>query len=307
MSETGAQGSIFREPDGDCIVRATALGGQVRALACRTTATCREAVQRLGLSPIAAAALGRLMSGMLLLAQDLKRPEHSLTALVAGDGPLQSLTVVAEGDGSVRGSVGQPVVETRLLREGKLDVGSAVGAGTLTVIRDLGMKEPYIGRVRLQSGEIAEDLAYYLAVSEQVHSIVSLGVLLDRSGVRQAGGLIVQLLPDAREETIDYLEKQTAQFPDITRLLDEGCGPLQLLDRLLADPDIQILGVSPCAYRCRCSRPRMERNLVALGRQELADLAGDPAGIRLECHFCNKTYHFDQRELLDLLQRASGK
>jgi molecular chaperone Hsp33 len=307
MSGTSTERPTPCDAGDDCIIRATALGGQVRALACRTTTTCREAVRLLGLSPIAAAALGRLMSGMLLLAQDLKQPEHSLTALVSGDGPLQGLTVVAEGDGSVRGSVGQPVVETRLLREGKLDVGSAVGSGTLTIIRDLGMKEPYIGRVRLQSGEIAEDLAYYLAVSEQIRSIVSLGVLLDRTGVRQAGGLIVQLLPDADEDTIAYLEQRVAEFPDITQLLAEGFGPIQLLERLLADPDIQVLSESPCAYRCRCSRPRMERNLVALGRQELADLARDPAGIQLECHFCNKTYHFDQGELIDLLRRASDQ
>jgi molecular chaperone Hsp33 len=294
-----------RDPGGDYIVRATALGGKVRALACRTTDTCRDAVRLLDLSPIAAAALGRLMSGVLLLAQDLKQAKQSITALVHGDGPLGILTAVADGAANVRGMVGHPVTETLLLREGKLAVGSAVGKGTLTVIRDLGMKEPYVGRVRLVSGEIAEDLSYYLAVSEQISSIVSLGVKLDQNGVRHAGGLLVQLLPDAGEDTAAYLEDRAAAFPEITQLLEEGCSPQQMLERLLDDADIQYIGLTPCAYRCRCSRQRMTRNLTALGRRELADLAGDPAGIRLECHFCNKTYHFSQAQVQALLEHAT--
>lgn len=295
-----------RDPGGDYIVRATALGGKVRALACRTTLTCRDAVRLLGLSPIAAAALGRLMSGALLLAQDLKQSRHTITMQIHGDGPLVSLTAIADGAANVRGMVAQPVAETLLLREGKLDVGSAVGKGTLTVIRDLGMKEPYVGRVRLTSGEIAEDLSYYLAVSEQISSIVSLGVKLDQNGVRHAGGLLVQLLPDAGENIIVDLESRAAVFPEISQLLEDGCSPQQMLERLLGDNDIQFIGLTPCAYRCRCSRRRMESSLIALGKKELAELASDPAGIRLECHFCNQTYKFSQPQVEMLLMQASA-
>ncbi len=292
----------FTDNGDDYIVRATALKGAVRAFACRTTAICREAARLHQLSPLAAAALGRLMSGVLMLTQDLKRTEDSITAIIQGDGPLQGLTVIGEGDATVRGLVVQPVVETHYLSPGKLDVGSAVGEGTLTITRDMGLKEPYTGRVRLVSGEIAEDLTYYLAVSEQIPTAVSLGVKMDREGVLLAGGLMVQLMPDAGDEVAEYLERRVAGFPEITHLMSEGFNPHQLLDLLLGDPDIQYNDVTPCFYRCHCSRDRMARNLITLGRSELAELAADPAGINLECHFCSQHYHFDQREISELLK-----
>jgi molecular chaperone Hsp33 len=290
------------DPGGDYIVRATAMQGAVRAFACRTTETCREAVRLHQLSPLAAAALGRLMSGVLMLTQDLKRTEDSITAIIRGDGPLQGLTVIGEGDATVRGLVIQPVVETRYIRPGKLDVGSAVGTGTLTIMRDLGLKEPYIGRVRLVSGEIAEDLTYYLAVSEQIPTTVSLGIKMDQQGVLHAGGLMVQLMPDTGEEAIEYLEQRIAGFPEISQLMEEGFNPHQILDLLFGDPDIKYLGVTPCAYACHCSRDRMERNLLTLGRAELEELAADPAGINLECHFCSTQYRFSQKDIEVLLK-----
>ena len=292
---------IIQDPDGDYIVRATAYQGAVRALACRTTDTCREAVRLHGLSPVATAAFGRLMSGILMLAQDLKHPDDSITAIIRSSGPLAGMTVIADGRATVRGLVNVPSAETTYLRPGKIDVGSAVGEGTLTVMRDLGLKEPYVGTVRLVSGEIAEDLTYYLAVSEQIPSAVSLGVRMDRQGVLQAGGLLVQLMPDASDEIAEHLEKRVAGFPEISYLMEEGFNPHQLLDLLLGDPDIQYLGVMPCAYECHCNRERMRRNLAALGRQELLDLVADPAGVNIECHFCNKHYHFDQADVTELL------
>lgn len=288
------------DPGGDYIVRATAYNGAVRAFACRTTEICREAVRIHQLSPMAAAALGRLMSGTLMLAHDLKEAKHSITAIVRGNGPMQGMTVIATGDATVRGLVIQPVVETQYVRPGKLAVGSAIGEGTLTVMRDMGMKEPYIGKVRLVSGEIAEDLTYYLAVSEQIPSAVSLGVRMGPEGVMQAGGLIVQLMPDAGDEIAAHLEKRVAGFPEISGLMDDGFTPHQLLDLLLGDPDIQYLATTPCAYSCPCSRDRMLRNLIALGREELTDLAATEAGIDLQCHFCGKTYHFNQNEMIRL-------
>jgi molecular chaperone Hsp33 len=295
-------------PAGDYIVSALALHGQVRAFACQTTVLCNEALHIHQLSPMAAVALGRLMTGVLLLtAQGLKNDNDTITAIVRGDGPLQGMTVVGTGAQTVRGYCYQPIVETINKRPGKLDIGQAVGQGTLTVLKDLGLKEPYMGKVELISGEIAEDLTYYLASSEQTPSAVGLGVLIDANGVSHAGGFLVQLMPDASQEVVDYLEQRVGGFPEVTFLMQEGFTPDQILDLLLGDQDIQYYEQKPAAYVCSCSRERMEKNLIALGRIELADLAKDPKGINLECHFCEKHYAFSQPEILTLLQEIGSK
>ncbi|MDW7659249.1 MAG: Hsp33 family molecular chaperone HslO [Bacillota bacterium] len=285
----------------DIIVRATAHNDQLRAFACRTTGVCREAVRIHGLSPAAAAAFGRLMSGILMLAQDLDQPGDSLTAIVHSDGPIQGMTVIGEQDATVRGTVLQPVVETHYRAEGKLDIGSAVGRGTLTIIRDMRLKEPYIGRVALVSGEIAEDMATYLAVSEQIPSVVSLGVKMDRQGITHAGGLIIQLMPESDEGLAEWLEGQIADFPDVTTLLETSTSPEEILERLLGADNVRIHTRIPCAYACPCSRERMSRNLIAMGREELSALAQDEQGINLECHFCGRHYHFQKEEVQKLL------
>ena len=287
--------------DQDHIVRATACHHTVRALACRTTDVCREAVRLHGLSPMAAAALGRLMSGVLMMTQDLDQPGDTITAIIQGDGPLQGMTVVGEQNATVRGTVLQPIVETRYREDGKLDIGFAIGKGTLTIIRDLRLKKPYIGRVALVSGEIAEDLAAYFAISEQIPSIVSLGVRMTREGITQAGGLIIQLLPDADEEIISWLEQRVSQFPDVTALLETGATPQQLLEKLLGADNVQVHSITPCAYACPCNRERMARNLIAMGYEQLSELAADPEGIHLECHFCNRSYYFSQSDVQKLL------
>ncbi len=295
-----------QDPGGDYIVRATALDNAVRAFACRTTQTCQEATRIHQLSPASATALGRLMSGLLMLAQDLDQPEQSISAIIRSNGPMQGLTAVATGRSTVRGLVRQPVVETVYRQPGKLDIGQAVGEGTLRIIKDSGLKEPYIGQVDLLSGEIAEDLAGYLLQSEQVPTILSLGVLLDRDGIRQAGGLLVQLMPDAGDDIMAYLESRAAGFPDITFLLQEDFNPQQLIDLFIGDPNIIYHSLQSCRYECSCHRDRMMRNLIALGAAELADLAADPQGIELSCHFCNKKYRFSQPELQQLLQDLAG-
>jgi molecular chaperone Hsp33 len=295
-----------RDPQPDIIVRATAHNDQLRAFACRTTGVCREAVRLHGLAPAAAAALGRLMSGVLMLAQDLDQPGDSMTAIVHSDGPLQGMTVIGEQDATVRGTVLQPVVETHYRAEGKLDIGSAVGRGTLTIIRDMRLKEPYVGRVALVSGEIAEDLATYLAISEQIPSVVSLGVKMDRQGITHAGGLMIQLLPDADEGLAEWLEGQIAVFPDVTTLLEEGVTPEEMLSRLLGADQVRIHARTPCAYACPCSRERMSRNLIAMGKDELVALARDEDGINLECHFCGRHYHFHKDEVQKLLAQSNG-
>ena len=288
--------------DSDYIVTATALSGKVRALAIRSTNLVKEALRIHKTSPVATAALGRFLTGTLFLADTLKGDGDSLTVNIRSDGPLQGMTAVADSHGNVRGYCLEPVVETTYHRPGKLNVGAAVGNGKLTVVKDFGLKEPYVGQVELVSGEIAEDFTYYLASSEQTPSIVSLGVGIDANGVTCAGGFMVQLLPGADEETISYLENRVSGgFPDVTFLLTEGMNPEKILDMFLCDKDICFLAGRKVAYKCNCSRDRMERNLMAIGKKDLTELSQDPNGIDLECHFCDQKYHFSQEDVLGML------
>ncbi|MBR5425670.1 MAG: Hsp33 family molecular chaperone HslO, partial [Clostridiales bacterium] len=237
--------------DSDYIVTATALSGKVRALAIRSTNLVKEALRIHNTSPVATAALGRFLTGTLFLADTLKGDGDSLTTNIRSDGPLQGMTAVADSHGNVRGYCLEPVVETTYHRPGKLNVGAAVGNGKLTVVKDFGLKEPYVGQVELVSGEIAEDFTYYLASSEQTPSIVSLGVGIDANGVTCAGGFMVQLLPGADEETIEYLENRVSGgFPDVTFLLTEGMNPEKILDMFLGDKDICFLQGRKVAYKC---------------------------------------------------------
>lgn len=288
--------------DSDYIVTATALSGKVRALAIRSTNLVKEALRIHKTSPVATAAFGRFLTGTLFLADTLKGEGDSLTVNIRSDGPLQGMTAVADSHGNVRGYCLEPVVETTYHRPGKLNVGAAVGNGKLTVVKDFGLKEPYVGQVELVSGEIAEDFTYYLASSEQTPSIVSLGVGIDATGVTCAGGFMVQLLPGADEETISYLENRVSGgFPDVTFLLTEGMNPEKILDMFLGDKDICFLAGRKVAYKCNCSRDRMERNLMAIGKKDLTELSQDPNGIDLECHFCDQKYHFSQEDVLGML------
>jgi len=292
----------------DYIVCAAAFEGKVRALAIRSTNLCRESLAIHKTSPVATAALGRFLTGSLLLADTLKGEDDTQTTNIRCDGPIRGMTAVCDSKGNVRGYCNVPVVENTFHYPGKMDVGAAVGNGMLTVIRDLGLKEPYVGSVELISGEIAEDFTYYLAVSEQTPSILSLGVLLDSNGLKHAGGFLVQLMPGAGEEMIDYLEKRAyGGFPDVTFLLEEGMSPEQILDLFLGDPEIQYLSTKNVRFQCNCSRDRMERNLMTLGVSDLQDLGNDDNGIRLECHFCDKMYSFSKEEVLSLINEISKK
>ena len=292
--------------DSDYMVVATALSGKVRALAIRSTNLVKEALRIHKTSPVATAALGRFLSGTLLLAETLKGKEDSLTVNIRSDGPLQGMTAVADSKGTVRGYCLEPVVETTYHRPGKLNVGAAVGNGKLTVVKDFGLREPYVGQVELVSGEIAEDFTYYLASSEQTPSIVSLGVGIDSNGVTCAGGFMIQLLPGADEETISYLEERVnGGFPEVTFLLQEGMNPEKILDMFLGDKDICFLQGREVSYKCNCSRERMERNLMAIGKKDLMELSEDPNGIDLECHFCDQRYHFSKEDVEALIAEVS--
>ncbi|NJP40854.1 Hsp33 family molecular chaperone HslO [Oscillospiraceae bacterium HV4-5-C5C] len=296
----------FNNP-GDHLVIATALNGHVRLVGCRSTALTQEALRVHDLSPLSAMLLGRFLTGAALLGSDLKSQGDRMSMQLTCDGPLGGMTVVAESDGTVRGDIVNPHVPNLQNDQHKADLKTAVGRGQLKVIRDLGLGHPYTGTVELMNGGIGDELANYLARSEQIESVVGVGVTLDHNGVRQAGGILVQLMPGADDQEAAYVEARAKGYPDITYWLEEGFTPAQLLDLFMGDPDIQYLQSRSLSYQCNCSRSRMTRNLFSLGAEELYDLAGQPEGAELICHFCHRHYHFTPQELTELAAAALGQ
>jgi len=287
----------------DHVVRATAAEGMVRAFAAVTTDTVREARELHGLSPVASAALGRTLTGAVLMSKMLKGEKDTLTLQIRGDGPLGGIATVSDSHANVRGYVYNPHVHLPLNSMGKLDVSGAIGPnGYLNVIKDLGLKEPYIGYVNLVSGEIAEDIAYYFAYSEQIPSVVSLGVLINPDGtIANSGGFIIQLMPGAEEELISYLEGRINSLPPVTALLSEGRDAEGMLDPILGERGLAVADREPCMYKCNCSRDRMERNLVSLGPKDILDMIREQHGAELQCYFCNKKYQFSEEDLRALI------
>lgn len=288
----------------DYIVNATAAGGTIRALAAVTTNTVNEAQITHSLSAVASAALGRTLTVAGLMSKLLKGEKDRLTIQIRGNGPLGGIIVVSDPEANLRGYVYNPDVSLELNSSGKLDVSAAVGKeGYVNVIKDLGLKEPYIGYVKLMSGEIAEDMAYYFYYSEQIPSVVSLGVLINTDeSVGTAGGFLVQVMPGAEDGLIDELEKRINSIPPITSLLMEGTSPEGILEMIFDELDLKIYDKSPCRYICNCSRERMEANLLSLGKQEISDIINEQHEAELCCHFCNKTYKFSEEELLALME-----
>ena len=289
----------------DYIIRGTAAGGQIRAFACVTAELAEKARQIHGTSPVATAALGRLLSGSVMMGIMMKGDKDILTVMVKGDGPLGGLTVTADSKGRVKGYPYNPEVLIHANEKGKLDVGGAVGRGTLTVIKDLGLKEPYIGQVDLQTGEIADDLTYYFALSEQVPSAVGLGVLMNKNNtVAQAGGFIIQLMPGTGEDVISQLEKQLAGVDSVTNLLAKGYTPEMLLNELLAGMEPEILEKIPAEYACNCSYDRMAKALISVGKEELESMIADGKSIELKCQFCGSAYTFTVDDLKEMVRAA---
>lgn len=296
-----APGMPENEKD-DHIVSAVALKGHVKAVAIRTTAMVEEMRKIHDTSPVVTAALGRFMTGSLLIAENIKGEKDTQTTVIRADGPIGGMTCVCDSKGHARCYALNNNVEASYHKPGKLNVGEAVGKGTLTVIRDLGLKEPFNGTVKLMSGEIAEDFTYYLASSEQTPSVVALGVQVGPEGVLNAGGMMIQLMPGYTEEDIDYVEERAnGGFPEITFLMEEGFSPAKILDLFLGDPEIEYLSGAPVSYRCTCSKERMSAGIAALGKDEIRSLSEDEKGIDAECHFCNKKYHFDPDEIKAML------
>ena len=284
----------------DHIVRAEGLGGLVKCLCVSTKTVCETARIMHQMSPAATAALGRFMTGSILISESMKNPGDTQTTIIRGDGPMEGMTCVTDFGFKVRAYPMEPVVPTEYHKPGKINVGAAVGKGSLTVVRDIGLKEPYVGVSELVSGEIAEDFAYYLAKSEQTKSIVSLGVLLEKGEVSHAGGLMVQLLPGAGEDEISYLEKRAAGFPEISFLFSEGFTPAQIIDLFMGDPDLKYLDGKEVEFKCNCSRERMLSGLAALGKKDLEEITKDGKPIETVCRFCNSKYVFEPDELKKL-------
>ena len=287
----------------DYVVRAVAAGGEVRAFACTTKNLVEEARLHHDSMPVATAALGRLLSAGSMMGLMMKGENDRLTLQIKGDGPIGGLIVTADSKARVKGYVYNPDVELPLKSEGKLDVGAAVGSGVLTVIRDMGLKEPYVGRTNLVTGEIAEDLTYYFASSEQVPSVVALGVLVDRDySVKRAGGFIIQLMPGASDETIDAIEKKIPMVTSVTGMLDEDMTPEEILTFILEDLNFEITDKTETSFYCDCNKERVEQVLISIGEKELTSLYEEDKPVEVCCEFCGKKYEFSTEEIGNLLK-----
>lgn len=290
----------------DYIVRATAADSQIRAFAATTKETVELARQYHNTSPVATAALGRLLTAGAMMGAMMKGEKDLLTLQVKGNGPLGGITVTADSAANVKGYVNNPEVLIHANEKGKLDVGGAVGAGILNVIRDMGLKEPYVGQCELQTGEIGDDLTYYFATSEQVPSSVGVGVLMDKGNtVRQAGGFIIQLMPFTSDEVIDCLEAKLSEVKSVTTMLDGGMTPEQILEELLGEFGLEINDTLPTQYHCNCSRERIEKALISIGKKDLQEMINDGEPIEVGCQFCDKKYQVTVDELKGLLARSS--
>lgn len=289
----------------DYMVRATAANAQIRAFACTTREMVETARVAHNTSPVMTAALGRLLSAGAMMGSMLKGEKDLLTLQIRGDGPGKGLVVTADAEGNVKGYplVGDVIIPANA--KGKLDVSGALGSGTLSIIRDMGLKEPYVGQVELQTGEIAEDLTYYFATSEQIPSCVGLGVLMERDNtVKQAGGFIIQLMPFTEDAVIERLEHNLSQVASVTSMLEEGKSPEDILKTLMDGFDLEIVENRQPRFFCNCGKERIEKALISVGKKELQEMIEDGETIEVKCHFCNAGYEFTVEELEEICRKA---
>ncbi len=289
---------------GDYIVRATAADNQVRAFAATTKQVVETARQHHNTSPVATAALGRLLSAGAMMGSMMKNATDMLTLQIRGNGPIEGITVTADSFANVKGYVGNPDIMLPP-KKGKLDVGGAVGVGLLQIIKDMGLKEPYSGQTILVSSEIAEDLTYYFANSEQIPSSVGLGVLMEKDNtVRCAGGFIIQMMPFAQEKTVVRLEENLKKVSSVTSLLDQGYTPERMLEVLFEGLGLEITDTIPTRFFCNCSKERVEQAVVSIGKKEIEEMIRDGEDIEVKCHFCNTAYKYTVEELKEILKRS---
>lgn len=289
----------------DYIVRATAANQQIRAFAIDSKELVEEARARHNTSPVATAALGRLLSGGAMMGVMMKGEKDVLTIQMKGDGPINGVLVTADSKGNVKGYVGNPNVLIPPNYAGKLDVGAAIGYGTMTVIKDMGLKEPYASQVPLGTSEVAEDLTYYFATSEQVPSAVALGVLMEKNNtVKQAGGFIIQLMPFAEDSVISTLEEKIAKITSVTSMLEQGLTPEGILEEVLGDLDVEFTDRVETRFFCDCTKEKVSKALLSVGKEELQSMINEEKEIEVHCHFCNTNYVFSTDELAEIKEKA---
>lgn len=284
----------------DYIVRATAADGQIRAFAAYTKDVVEEARRRHNTSPTATVALGQLLTAGTMMGAMMKNDTDILTLQIRCDGPLGGLTVTADNQGNVKGYAVHPDVDVPV-KNGQINVADALDLGVLNVIKDMGLKEPYVGQTILETSEIAKDLTYYYMNSEQVPSSVGLGVLMNKDNtVKCAGGFIIQLMPFTPDEVVDALEKKISEIASVTEMLEEGNTPEQILEIILGDFGLEITDTLPAAFQCDCSKERVSRAISTLSKKDLDDIINDGEAIEVKCQFCNKAYHFEVDELKEM-------
>ena len=289
----------------DYIVRATAGNNQIRAFAATTKDVVEKARQAHNTSPVASAALGRLLTGGAMMGSMMKNDTDMLTIQIKCDGPIKALTVTADRHGNVKGYVENPNVMLPPNKQGKLDVAGALDLGVLSVIKDMGLKEPYVGQTILQTSEIAEDLTYYFATSEQVPSSVGLGVLMEKDNtVKQAGGFIVQVMPFVEEEVLSKLEENIKKISSVTAMLDRGYTPENILEEVLEGLDVEFTDTVPTQFYCNCTKERVEKAIISIGKKDIQEMINDGKEIEVNCHFCNTNYTFSVEELKEMLKRS---
>lgn len=282
----------------DYMIRAVAADDSIRAFAASTRDMAEYARDAHRMTPVCTAALGRLLTGGVMMGSMMKEDKGVLTIQVSGDGPIGGITVTADSRGHAKGYVNHPGVELPLKSNGHLDVSGAVGHGNLTVIRDLGLKEPYVGTIQMPSGELAEDLTYYFAESEQIPSAVGLGVLVDTDlSVKEAGGFIIQIMPQTPDNVITELENKLRALPSVTDMLEEGLSPEGILNKVLGDMGVRVEEKTPVSFRCGCSRERIGHVLATLQMSDLDELIREDKPVDIACNFCGKSYHYDVDEL----------
>lgn len=288
--------------NGDYIIRATAADETVRAFAIKSTEMAAVARETHRTLPVVTAALGRLLSAGAMMGSMMKGDKDKLTLQMKGDGPIGMLTVTADSHGNIKGFPANPAVDIPRKYAGKLDVGGAVGKGILTVIMDLGLKEPYNGQVEIQTGEIGDDLAYYFTVSEQTPSAVGLGVMVDTdSSVKHSGGFIIQIMPNAQEETIAALESKLSGAPSVTSMMEDGLQPEDILEYYLGGLGLKINEKLPVRFYCDCSKEKVGRALATISTKDLEDIINDGEEIEVKCYFCNSAYTFGIDELREIM------
>ena len=289
----------------DYIVRATAAHGQIRAFAVTSRDTVEKARAAHNTSQVVTVALGRLLSAASMMGIMMKGDDDLLTIKIESNGPVEGLTVTADSKGRVKGYAFNPNVIIPNNSKGQLDVASALGLGVMSVIKDIGLKEPYVGQTILVTSEIADDITYYFATSEQVPSSVGLGVLMNKDNtVEQAGGFIIQLMPDASEDIIDKLEKRIGEIKSVTEMLENGMTPENILEHILGDMDLDVLETIPTEFYCNCSKDRVEKAIISIGKKDIQEMIDDGKEIEVNCHFCNTKYTFSVEELKDILEKA---